>query len=64
MARITHGVVLLDHGYPPAQATDHFLIVPSALPPRVGVQISAQVTRARIALMFGLAHASPQCTGS
>lgn len=64
IARITHGVVRLAPGYPPAQATNHFLIVSSALPAKVGVQISAQVTPARVALTFGLVHASPQCTGN
>lgn len=64
IARITHGVVRLAPGYPPAQATNHFLIIPSALPHKVGVQISAEVTPARVALSFGLVHASAQCTGS
>ncbi len=64
IARVTHGVVRLAPGYPPAQATNHFLIIPSALPANVGVQISAEVTAARVALSFGLVHASAQCTGS
>lgn len=64
IARVTHGVVRLAPGYPPAQATNHFLIVPSALPHRVGVQISAKVTPARVALSFGLVRASAHCTGS
>jgi hypothetical protein len=63
IARTTHGVVRLAPGYPPAQATNHFVIVPAALPPGVGVQISAEVTPARVALSFGLAHASANCTG-
>ncbi|HUL27879.1 MAG TPA: hypothetical protein VLW44_19130 [Streptosporangiaceae bacterium] len=64
ITRISHGVVRLAPGYPAAQATDHFIIVPSALPSRTGVQINAEVTRARVALQFGLVHASPDCTGS
>jgi hypothetical protein len=64
IARTTHGVIRLAPGYPPAQTTNHFLIVSSALPPKVGVQISAEVTSARVALSFGLVHASAQCAGS
>ncbi|MGH3400376.1 MAG: hypothetical protein ACRDPO_37405 [Streptosporangiaceae bacterium] len=63
MSRVTHGVVRLEPGGRGLGATDHFVIIPAALPHGTGLQIGARVSPAMIGLRFGLVHVSQPCTG-
>jgi hypothetical protein len=64
LGRMTDGVVRFDPGNPPSVAANRFVIVPSALPSGVGVQIGAAVAHTGASLGFRLVYTSPQCTGS
>lgn len=64
LGRMTDGVVRFDPGNPPSVAANRFVILPSALPSGVGVQIGAAVAHTGASVGFRLVYTSPQCTGS